>query len=106
MPLPDLTTLQFAVLLVLGGVERSGREIRSKLAEQGVSKTLAAFYQLMARMEDAKLVEGSYHKAEVAGQPVQERWYKITGAGIRAYNEAQSFYRNAPSLGRKGACAQ
>jgi len=103
MPLPDLTTLQFAVLLALGAVERSGKELRERLAKEGVSKTLAAFYQLMARMEDAKLVEGSYRRAEVAGQPVQERWYKITAAGIRAYNEAQAFYRSAPALGRKGA---
>src|SRR5438105_8191570 len=102
MPLPDLTSLQFLILQILGGVERSGRVIREKMAQEGASKSLASFYQLMARMEDAKLVKGDYHKIEVAGQPVQERRYKITAGGIRAYNDAREFYSTAPSLAVKG----
>jgi len=106
MPLPDLTSLQFLVLQILGGVKRSGREIREKMAGEGVRKSLASFYQLMARMEDGGLVEGEYHKIEVAGQPVQERRYKITANGIRSYNEARTFYANAPKFGLKGGLAR
>ena len=49
----------------------------------------------MARLEDAKFVEGEYQKAEVASQVVQERWYKITGSGLRAYHSTRDFYASA-----------
>ena len=105
MPLPDLTSLQFLVLQVLGGVERSGREVRRRLANAGISKSLASFYQLMSRLEDGGLVRGEYHKIEVGGQTVQERRYKVTGAGLKMYNMVREFYTSAPILGRKGEAA-
>ena len=105
MKIPELTHLQFAVLDILGGVERPGWLIRDKLAEVGEKKTLPAFYQMMARLEDAGFVKGEYYKVEVDGHPVNERRYKITGHGIKAVQKALEFYidRARVAVGKRGA---
>ena len=93
MPLPDLTHLQFLVLLSIGGVGRPGRYVREKLAEEGQRPSLPAFYQMMARLEEARYVKTSTRQLDVDGQKVNERWYKVTGAGMKACQEALEFYR-------------
>ena len=54
--IPDITHLQFLVLGMLRGGERLGRTVRRSLARHGVARTGPAFYQMMARLEDAGLV--------------------------------------------------
>jgi DNA-binding PadR family transcriptional regulator len=104
MPLPPLSSLQFLVLDAIGGRERSGREVRAKLAEQAQRRSLPSFYELMARLEDVDFVKGSYRPIMVEDQPVRERVYKLTGKGIEAYNETREFYsRSAAAL--KGGLA-
>jgi hypothetical protein len=92
MSIPDLTHLQFLVLTTLLDGEQAGRYVREKLAEQGVRKTGPAFYQLMARLEDSGLVKGWYDQKIVEGQIIKERRYKLTGTGVRAWEEVRDFY--------------
>jgi DNA-binding PadR family transcriptional regulator len=92
MPLPDITHLQFLLLAALMDGERSGRELREVLANEGERKSGPAFYQLMARMEDAKLVKGRYDQKVVDGQIIKERVYKVTGAGVGAFESVRDFY--------------
>ena len=92
--LPSLTHLQFLVLGVLRSEEQPGRVIRQALASYGVKRSGPAFYQLMARLEKAKLVEGWYD------QNVTERRYRITPEGGRLWTRAQTFYQD---LGRLSA---
>lgn len=98
---PEITHLQFLVLHILMGSERAGHEIRDELAENGVRKSGPAFYQLMARLEDAGFVKGRYVKIVIDGQTVKERRYKIKGSGATAYNSVEQFY--ASKLNRKPA---
>jgi DNA-binding PadR family transcriptional regulator len=103
MPLPDVTHLQFFVLALLLGGERAGKEIRAKLAEEGQRKTSPAFYQMMARMEDAHLVEGWYDQKVIDSQIIKERRYRITAHGITALEQVREFYaRNATRLLKGG----
>jgi hypothetical protein len=102
MPLPELTHLQFLVLTVLLDSERSGRYIREQLIEQGVSKTLAAFYQLMARLEEADFIEGWYVQEVVDGIPIKERHYRALGTGAAAWERARDFYLERSGLGLQG----
>jgi DNA-binding PadR family transcriptional regulator len=97
--LPDLTHLQFAVLGILMEGEQPGRFVRDRLAEDGVNKTGPAFYQLMARLEDDKLVEGWYTHKAVAGQKIKERTYRLTAAGEAAWEQTRDFYRSHGRLG-------
>jgi len=90
--LPTLTHLQFLILDIVGGVEMSGRELREKLRARGVRKTGPAFYQLMARLEDAGFVKGGYDQKIIDGQIIKERRYRILGAGAKARNETLEFY--------------
>lgn len=105
MPVPDITHLQFLIIEILGGLDRPGREIRKKLAAEKVNKSGPAFYQLMARMEEAKLVKGEYRKIDIDGQAVQERWYKVTGAGLKARERTRDFYAERAAFGVKGGLA-
>jgi DNA-binding PadR family transcriptional regulator len=92
--LPELSHLQFAVLDVLGTAKMTGKQLRAGLKEIGISKSGPTFYQAMARMEEAKLVEGWYNQSVIDGQLIKEREYRITGAGLKALNETKRFYEN------------
>ena len=90
--LPSLTPLQFVVLGALLAEEHRGRALRGELARHGVRRSAPAFYQMMARLEDAGWVEGSYTREVVEGQIIKERAYKITAAGHRAWTATRDFY--------------
>jgi DNA-binding PadR family transcriptional regulator len=96
--LPTLTHLQFLVLGVLRSEEQPGRVLRQALAEYGVRRSAPAFYQLMSRLERAKLVEGWYDQVTVRDQAVTERRYRITPEGQRLWRKAQGFYDDVARL--------
>ncbi|QDT94151.1 hypothetical protein [Gimesia algae] len=96
--LPNLTHLQFFVLSVLLDGQKSGREVRDLLAtKHGQKKTLAAFYQLMSRLEESGMVKGWYESKHVEGVTIKERRYEILGSGIKAVEVQESFYSNVSS---------
>jgi hypothetical protein len=94
-PLPKLSHAQFAVLSCLMGGPVSGRAIRESLAEFGIRQGGPAFYQLMARMEDANFVAGSYQQKIVKSQIIRERHYRITAVGRSAWTGTRQFYVRA-----------
>ena len=96
--LPTLTHLQFLVLGVLRADEQPGRIVREALASYGVRRSGPAFYQLMARLERARLVEGWYEQITVGDQAVTERRYRITPEGQKLWSKAQRFYDEVARL--------
>ena len=91
--LPELTSLQFLVMEVIGAHKVRGADIRDRLKrEHGVNKTGPAFYQLMARLEESKFAEGWYEQEIIDGQIIKQRFYKVTGLGERARRETLKFY--------------
>ena len=99
MKLPSLTHLQFAIVDALGAREKSGRELREILKTRGIRKSGPAFYQLMARLEDAGFVKGWYDQKIVDAQIIKERRYKLLGAGAKAFDRTLDFYRTAQAKG-------
>ena len=93
MNLPDITHLQFLVLTGLREGTRAGRDLRALLAEHGARRSAPAFYQMMARLEDAELVTGSYDNRVENGQAIKERRYEVTPAGERAWDATRDFYQ-------------
>jgi DNA-binding PadR family transcriptional regulator len=96
--LPTLTHLQYLVLGVLRTEEQPGRVLRQALASYGVRRSGPAFYQLMARLEKARWVEGWYEQVTVGDQAVTERRYRITPEGTRRWARAQGFYEDVARL--------
>jgi len=96
--LPTLTHLQFLVLGVLRTEQRPGRVVRHALATYGIRRSGPAFYQLMARLEKAKWVEGWYEPVVVGDQTVTERRYRITPEGARMWARAQGFYEEVARM--------
>src|SRR3954469_15243482 len=90
--LPTISHLQFLALGVLLGTEQPGRAVRDAVAEFGVRRTVAAFYQLMARLERDGLAEGWYEQVKVNDQTVTERRYRITARGAKAWQQTRAFY--------------
>jgi DNA-binding PadR family transcriptional regulator len=86
-----LTNVQMLFLEAVGVDKASGRQLREQLAERGWTKSAPVFYQLAARLEDEKLIEGWYEKRTIAGQPVRERYYRLTAHGKQAFVEALRF---------------
>ena len=93
--IPDITHLQFLVLGMLRRGERPGRLVRRALAKHGVERTGPAFYQMMARLEDAGLVAGEYEQKVVDGQIIKERRYALTPRGDAAWTSTRAFYSDA-----------
>lgn len=91
--LPTLTHLQFFVLTALVDAERSGLQLRELLEWAGEKKSGPAFYQMMARIEEAKYVKGRYSQKIIDGQIIRERHYKLLAAGKAARNQSLDFYR-------------
>lgn len=102
MRIPDVTHLQFLVLGILKDGEKPGRLVREKLADSGQKKSGPAFYQFMARLEDARFVEGFYEEKVVEGQRIKERIYRITGEGISAWENVRDFYMAHARFGLQG----
>lgn len=96
--LPALTHLHYLVLGVLGPAEQPGRVLRRALADFGVRRSGPAFYQLMARLERAELVQGWYQQVQVGDQAVTERRYRITPEGLRQWSRARAFYDEVARL--------
>ena len=92
MQVPRLSHLQFLVLGVLLHGDPSGRQVRAELGRYGARRSGPAFYQLMARMEDAELVEGWYEQRVVEGQIFRERKYRITAQGRLSWTASRDFF--------------
>ncbi len=90
--LPSITHLQFLVLGLLLDRPQAGRDIRSELRHHGVRRTAPAFYQMMARLEDAGFVEGWYDQKVIDGQLIKERHYRLRPSGARAWTTTRDFY--------------
>ena len=90
--IPEITHLQFLILGMLRAEARLGREIRRDLARHGARRSGPAFYQMMARLEDAGLIDGEYDQKVVRGQIIKERRYTLTPAGQRAWRATRDFY--------------
>ena len=100
--LPPLSHLQLLALGVILSAEEPGRVIRDVVADYGVRRTGAAFYQLMARLERDGLVDGWYEPVIVGDQAVRERRYRITAAGARAWRQTRSFYETVAAAAAQG----
>ncbi|RPJ66208.1 MAG: hypothetical protein EHM24_03540 [Acidobacteria bacterium] len=90
--LPAVTHLQFLVLGLLLDAPKAGRDIRAELQRHGVRRTAPAFYQMMARLEDAALLEGWYEQKVIDAQLIKERHYRLRPAGARAWSVTRDFY--------------
>ena len=93
--IPELTHLQFLVLGILRSGHRTGRHVRRALARHGVRRTAPAFYQMMARLEDARYVSGEYDQKIVDGQIIKERRYTLQPKGEAAWIATRRFYTDA-----------
>lgn len=92
MPLPKLTHRQFLVVSHLLRGPTRGRAIRTALKAAGARQSAPAFYQFMAGLEDAGLVEGWYEQQTVDSQIIRERHYRLLAAGRRAWQQSRDFY--------------
>ena len=99
--IPKLTHLQFLVLGLLRDGEQPGHVIRDAIAAHGVKRSAPAFYQLMARLERDRLVDGWYEQITVGDQAVTERRYRISAEGKRRWNEARAFYEHVARAATK-----
>ena len=89
---PETTHLQYLVLALLREGPRLGRQVRHRLAQHGVRRSAPAFYQMMARLEDAGLVAGGYDQKIIEAQIIKERRYTLTPAGEAAWRTTRDFY--------------
>jgi DNA-binding PadR family transcriptional regulator len=103
VPIPEISHLQFLVLASLLEGELPGRSLREKLAEEGRRMSGPAFYQFMARLEEAAFADGRYVPKVIDGHTVKERVYSITGSGVHAVKEYRDFALSHGGVRLQGA---
>ena len=89
---PEITHLQYLVLAMLRQGPRLGRQLRQRLQRHSVRRSAPAFYQMMARLEDAGLVDGDYDQRIIDAQIIKERRYTLTPSGDAAWKKTRDFY--------------
>ena len=57
------------------------------MEEYGIRSSAPAFYQMMARLERDKIVEGWYGQITAGDQSVTERRYRATADGARMWTQ-------------------
>jgi DNA-binding PadR family transcriptional regulator len=92
--MPDLSHRQFFIVDLVGDDEHSGRYIRDRLNDHGIKTSLPAFYQMMARLEDAELIRGFYVTTPVKGHVLKERHYKSLAHGRKQCQVVLDFYKS------------
>jgi DNA-binding PadR family transcriptional regulator len=100
--IPRLTHQQFLVLGLLKEREQPGRVLRQAIAAHGVKRSAPAFYQLMARLERDRLVDGWYEQITTGDQAVTERRYRIRPPGAKLWAEARDFYTTLIARAEEG----
>ena len=93
--IPELTHLQFLVLSILRSGARTGRQVRKALSRHGIRRSAPAFYQMMARLEDAAFVDGEYDQKVVDSQIIKERRDTLSTKGEAAWSATRAFYAEA-----------
>jgi len=91
--MPNQSHLQVFVLSCIKKGPQLGEEIRASMEKVGTKLSLASFYQLMRRIEQAKYVKGKYIAQTIDGHGKRKRGYSITAAGKKALEQTLSFYR-------------
>jgi hypothetical protein len=69
--------------------------MRKALARHGVKRSAPAFYQMMARLEDAAFVDGEYDQKILDGQIIKDRRYTLSAKGEAAWSATRAFYTDA-----------
>src|SRR3954469_9770389 len=100
--LPRLTHPQFLVLGLLRDGERPGRALRGASDAPRVERGAPAFYQLMARLERDRLVDGWYEQVTAGDQAGTERRYRIRPPGAKLWAEARDFYTTLIARAEEG----
>src|SRR4029078_9594460 len=85
-------SMRFLGLGLLPPHEQPGRVLREALAAHGVKRSAPAFYQLMARLERDRLVDGWYEQVTAGDQAVTERRYRRRPSGAKLWAETRDFY--------------
>lgn len=95
--IPELTLVHATVIAIISGGDVPGKLIREELIQRGWSEIKPAFYNLMKRMEQKKLVIGEYAVIEHSTYAVRERRYRVAPKGALAYEEFLAFVKDISS---------
>jgi len=88
-----LSHLQFAVIrLLCSEGQKSGRMLRLALEQIGIRQSRPSFYELMARLSAAGLIEGRLNEKMIREIGVKETLYKVTPLGKKALHYTRDFY--------------
>lgn len=97
MKTPSISKTETLILTALTQKERYGLEIIDKveeLTEHKVKLSLGGLYTTLQRMEEKKLLESRWGETTEVRQGARRKYYKMTGLGVRALNEATHLFKS------------
>jgi len=98
MKVPSLNQTEIHILIALSPKELYGLEIIErvkKISEGEVILSLGGLYTTLRRMETKGLIAGRWGESTEVRQGARRRYYKTTGLGARALEEATSVLKSA-----------
>lgn len=91
-----MTALQFLVIRLLFGGQKSGPQLRRELAALGVRRSPAAFSRLMQRLQLQVLVDAKHRSRRRGDTTVRDRRYRVTDLGVITWKAARQFFTQPP----------
>jgi DNA-binding PadR family transcriptional regulator len=99
MKIPSIGKTETLILTALSSGDRYGLEIIDKaheISERKIKLSLGGLYTTLHRMEEKGLIAsrwGESTEVEVR-QGARRKYYKVTGLGIKALNEATKLFKS------------
>ncbi|MEK6894086.1 MAG: helix-turn-helix transcriptional regulator [Nanoarchaeota archaeon] len=94
-----ITPLQFATLSLVENESLEGPELRKRLKSKfGYNAGRATYYEMLGRLKNDSLMEGSYCLSETRGQIVRAKIYSATEKGKNEMKRARDFYKSVDKI--------
>lgn len=107
MKTPSISKTETLILTALSTRERYGLEIIDKaheVSEGKVKLSLGGLYTTLHRMEGKGLIQSRWGESTEVRQGARRKYYKVTGLGVRALNEATQLFKAVVDYQGSPAC--
>jgi PadR family transcriptional regulator PadR len=107
MEVPSITKTEALILTALSSREQYGLAIIEKvekISEMKVTLSLGGLYTTLHRMEHKGLLKSRWGEKTEVRQGARRRYYRITGLGSRALNDATEIFMFVINHGLNPVC--
>jgi len=93
--LPEMSGLQYCVVVLLFDGPQSGKALRRRMKKTGVKIDPPSFSRLMRRLEEAGYLHAQTERGPSGCRLVRPRRFEVTDLGVAVWKQVREFYAAA-----------